>query len=147
MEHEFFFQFTNVCRKPLVSYLHLSSIVSKGFLDSNHLYSGWNITWFFLVMTVRPKLLQDEEMLSLSTVSLTFLTACSPLGLNNFPSVLYLMPKASVTVSKGVRQPSRKHHTEQRRGQDATLLFDSVGQWKSFGWLDWFAPTRAPAYM
>ena len=93
--------------------------------------AGWNITSVFLVLMVSPKLLQAAEKLSISTcilcsslalraqssakrkslrtVSFTFVTACSLLGLNNFPSVLNLMlmpglqpQKASVSIAENI---------------------------------------------
>lgn len=75
--------------------------------------AGWYITSVFLVLMVRLKFLQAVEKLSISaciscsllalmaqssvkrkslrTVSFTFVTACSLLGLNSFPSDQYLM--------------------------------------------------------
>ena len=70
---------------------------------------------------------------SLRTVSLTFVAACSLLGLNKFPSVLYLMPMPSLQCLKALDSMG-KHHAEQRWGQEATLL-DSVGHWRGFGGL------------
>ena len=73
--------------------------------------------WSFFVLMVRSKLCRlkkhcpsplaslargwhlwcslSANKKSLRTISLTFVTAYCPLGLNNFPSVLYLMPMSS----------------------------------------------------
>ena len=94
--------------------------------------AGWYNTSVFLVLMVRPKLLQAVENPSISsciscsllafstqssakrrsliTVSLTLVTACRRWGLNSFPSHLYLMGmpgevslKASVSIAKNIR--------------------------------------------
>ena len=103
--------------------------------------AGWSITSVFLVLMVRPKLLQAAEKLSISAciccsslalraqssvkrkslkiVSFTFVAACSLLGFNSFPSVLnlMLMPgllslKASVSIAENIRLNSVRARTQ-----------------------------------
>ena len=91
-------------------------------------WAGWNITSVFLVLMVRPRLLQAAEKLvilvciscsslalraqsstkrkSLRTVSFTFVAASSLLGLNSFPSDLNVMLMPGLLSLKGGIQQS-----------------------------------------